>query len=204
MKKNKSFLLTLLLCLLALTGFAQSQKQISTYAIITFVDSYKISQHDKKEYNWIVPLGLAKNDSLVFSRLITEDYSTANICNCLAGKNIEPYISITDSCDKPIKINYDDLSTLRLIINKKKKRFQSIRYNWKSGQIRKVDIFITTVRGVFCSGTIGPVGRHLYNYNGRLFMPISELSFLSIPWHDNSINKIINFDFYNMKFYSIP
>ena len=176
--------------------------QNSKYVIFTFHEKYKISQHDEKNYYWILPQDSISTNKFNIARLFISGFSVNNLNDCCNGKGIDPELVRSDE-DYHLDTEYiKSINALRQLINNNK--IQTIHKKWQQGQEQDIEIYITPILGKFCSANYGWNGHKTRNYNGIVYIPKSDFNYDVGFWNTLEYKKIITQDFSEVKYYIIP
>lgn len=174
------------------------------YVVITFEDIYKISQHGKKDYFWIIPIDSLKSYESNLSKLFMSDFTKNNLDDCCKGNPIDPFVLIEGSIFI-FEAGYSkDLGDLKQIVLKNRKRLQRITKKWETGQEETITIFATPLRGRFCSSQFEQFGQKRTGYHGQVFIPFSAFVYAEDFWKSTNAKFILNRDFSGHKFDQIP
>jgi hypothetical protein len=184
-------------------SFAQ-QPLLAKYIIITFEDSYKISQDDPRDYYWIIPQDSLNSNDNTLSHLYLRNFSKNNLIDCCNGKNIDPEF-ITSNTNYDFDSSYfKDFDNLEKILARKRVKVQTITKKWKNGQQEDIIIFATPVSGKFCSSGFHSLGLEEYGYEGQVSIPYSSFTYSEEFWKSNKAKFILNRDFSKVKYNIIP
>jgi len=174
------------------------QNEMKSYVIITFEDEYKISQHNKKIYNWIIEVDNIKLDNM--SILVLDNYSNQNLMDCINGKKINPTLVFSKTTYNFNEEYLNEVSNLERIIKKNRKKIQIIKKKWIStGQKEKITVYVTAVKGLFCHSKYLKIEKG-EKYNGNIYLPISKFSYYDNFWCLDKAKYILKNDFSNIKF----
>lgn len=203
MRRDKLVLCLLLsFCTLA-DAFSQGTEP-GLYVVITFDDVYKISQHGKRDYFWIISNDSLKSYESKLSRLFLSDFTKNNLEDCCSGKPIDPFVftegSIFTFDDRYSK----DLETLTQLILKHKRKLQRISKKWETGQEETITVFATPIRGRFCSSEYHLSGQIRRGYKGQVFLPFSSFAYAEDFWKTTNAKFILDQDFSRHKFDLTP
>jgi hypothetical protein len=184
--------------LLLVTVFnVSAQSRQGQYVVLTFEDTYKISQHGTDTYYWIISADSIKQRKNI-SPLLMRGFSKTTFDSCCKGEPINPFIvTATTSYDfaKPYFISID---TLRKLIFRHRKRIQVVSKKWQSGQ-EKLQVFVTPISGFFCTANYARAFGIMADYNGQIYIPISSFHYIDNFWKTLPI-KLIERDFTEIYF----
>ena len=86
MKRRKGVKSSLIVVLLTvLYNLGSSQVENGKYVIVTFEDTYRVSQHGKESFYWIVPSDSIDSYETSFSKLFLDGFSVNNLEDCCEG-----------------------------------------------------------------------------------------------------------------------
>jgi hypothetical protein len=180
------------------------------YVIITFEAIYN-NGHRCVNYYWIIPLdtanlgelkGESDKDFQMFYFYVFPYFSKSHLEDCFKGNLINV---LESSSDDTIDFNNKELDSLLIInqiINKFKRKIQSIKYNWfYPRRIVVVNIFATPIIGDFCHCR-QRFSLHLKKSfrEGTIFLPISNFRYDPFFWKSKNAKEILNFDYSQIKF----
>ena len=193
---NKLLLASFLLLASTFNVFAQSRR--GQYVVITFEDTYKISQHGTDTYYWIISADSIKQRKNV-SPLLMSGFSRNTFDSCCKGEPIEPFIVTTATTYDLANSYHVSTDSLRKLIFKNRKRMQAVNKKWVSGQQEKLQVFATPISGVFCSSNYDRQSYSMSEYNGRIYIPVSSFHYIDNFWNTVPI-KLIEKDYAELYF----
>lgn len=186
----KTIVVSILLLATKFSTLAQPRK--SQYVVLTFEDTYKITQHDIDTYYWIISADSLKQQHRI-SPLLLSGFSKNTLESCCKGETVDPFV-ITDETSYDFTESYFvSTDSLRKLIFKNRTKVQAITKSWLSGQKEKIQVFATPIFGNFCSSS--STGK----YNGRIYFPVSNFQRIDTFWETMPI-KLIGRDFTEVKF----
>jgi hypothetical protein len=180
-------------------GFAQT---LGSYAIISFEDSYKISEHGTKRYHWIIETDSLESYNIEPSYLFL-NFSKENLEDCCDGIEVDPFLVFPSSKYEIDSIHSLDLEKLENIISQKRKKIMEVKKRWSSGQWEVVKVYVTPVIGKFCSSNFHEVGQQRQGYKGKVYMPFSSFEYQADFWESEKAKFILNSDMSRLKFNAI-
>ena len=196
--------LMVLLLILIICNCACGQIMQKQFVIITFEDQYKISQHSKKSYYWIVPVDSVKADDFKLSRLVLNGYSKQVLESSRLGQKVYPYEVTTASSYDFSKAYFEQLSLLESIVYQNRRKVQQVNKVWISGQKETIRIYATPVMGSFCFTKLDNYGVLISAYTGNIYFPYSGFSCNQAFWKSQFAKNIINQDYSTVKFDVLP
>jgi hypothetical protein len=203
MTRSKFFLCFLLL-LWTLTDSFSQRTGPGLYVVITFEDVYKISQHGKRDYFWIISNDSLKSFESKLSKLFMSDFTKNNLDDCCGEKPIDPFV-LTEGSIFIFDAGYSkELENLKQIVFKNRKRLQRISKKWDAGQEETITVFATPMYGRFCSSEYYLSGQTRTGYKGRVFLPFSSFTYADDFWKTANAKFILNRDFSRLNFEMIP
>ena len=202
MRKMRLLFILFLISVSATDALCQNLRR--AYLIFTFEDTHKVSQHGKKTYYWIQEVDSLKKENQILGALFLSGFSQNNVSDCCDGKNINPFSVAENTSYRFDNKHYLTLDTLKALINKHRKKIQTIHKIWVSGQQEDVNVFVTPIFGDFCSSNFLRAGLYADNYNGRVYIPRSKFSYANYFWQDEKSKILLKKDFSAFIFYSLP
>lgn len=184
----KAITVTVLLLAATLSALAQNRK----YVILTFEDTYKISQHGTDTYYWIISADSLKQQNRI-SPLLLSGFSKNILESCCKGEPVDPFVVTTETSYDFAKSYFVSTDSLRKLIFKNRTKIQVITKNWASGQKEKIQVFATPISGNFCSSS------STGEYNGRIYVSVSNFRYIDNFWKTVPI-KLIERDFTEVGF----
>lgn len=182
--------------------FAQSiTKKV---VILSFEDTYKISQEGKIIYSWITPQDSINSINFPLSYLFLSRLSTKDVVDCQNGFSIDPGTYFSEPNDTfDVAVN-DQIALLKDILSKNKKQILSITKKWETGQVEKIIVYATPVTGEFCLTDFHASGKKSSGYNGKVCTPLSTFSFDKTFWQSPISKFVTHRDYSNVDFDIIP
>ena len=191
-------LLLALVLLLAATFNVSAQSRQGQYVVLTFEDTYKISQHGTDTYYWIISADSIKQQKNI-SPLLLRGVSKNTFDSCCKGEPVAPFVTTTATTyDFPTSHSIST-DSLRKLIFKNRKRIQVVNKKWGSGQREKLQVFATPISGFFCSSKPSPQFLSIGEYNGSIYVPVSSFHYIEDFWNTVPI-KLVERDFTGIDF----
>jgi hypothetical protein len=184
----------------ALTSRVYSQNIIGDFVVLTIEETYQISMHGTETYFWIVPVDSIDSFEFELSRLFLKGFNYYNLSDCCKGVAMDPFVF-----DQRPYIAFENefltlLDNNENLIRKNRKKIVTIKQNWKSGQKVKINVFATSVEGVFCICDYDPIGQYRTGYVGKVFVPKSSFKYTSEFWSNPKSDFIIKRDYSRFDF----
>jgi hypothetical protein len=175
--------------------------RILKYAIITCKIDRNKDAHSYKEYFWIVPIDSIKGiNSFKIYPLYLDVYAKDDISDCIQKKDINIFTMYTGKNFKlDDKSEKDNLNIIR-IIKKDRRRFFKLYKKWNNGLKEKIELFVTPIRGEFCSSNIALESSKEINYKGLIFIPITDFKEFKEFFDSKQFNDVIFSEFSNINF----
>lgn len=172
------------------------------YFVITFENNYKFSQHGTQNYYWIVRQDSVNAEDYSLSYLFLDGFSKNNLTDCLQRKEVDPSLVVAGiAYDYDFENEYVTAKeNLKSILKKNRKLIQKVKKNWPSGQEAVVRIYATPIKGEFCHTKYHWIGQERTGYNGEIFLPVSNFTYLNDGWKSDLLKFILDRDFSNFEF----
>lgn len=178
MKNRVSILLVMVLC----TSNVIAQKENNTFLVLCFEEDFKVSQHDTKEYYWIVSTESLETKNLELAKLFMSDFSSDNLIDCCSGEAIDPFL-VFEKTDYSFDAGYlNSLDYFENIVRGHREKLQTIKIKWSNGQSKTVSIYGTVVKGTFCISNYHEVSRERTGYSGKVALPYSSFELVDGFW----------------------
>ena len=162
-----------------------AQKVDNAFLVLCFEEDYKISQHKKKEFYWIVPIDSLESKNLELSKLFMSDFSGDNLIECCLGKDIDPYL-VFDHTEYDFEAGYlNSLESFKRLVKANREKLQTIKIKWSNGQSKTVSVYGSVVRGSFCTSNYHVVGKERTGYLGKVVLPHSGFELVDDFWASN-------------------
>lgn len=159
-----------------------AQKVDNAFLVICFEEDYKMSQHKKKEFYWIVSIDSLESKNLDLSKLFMSDFSGENLIECCLGKEIDPYL-VFDRTEYGFEDGYlNSLESFKRLVKANREKLQKIKIKWISGQSKTVSVYGSVVRGSFCISNYHVVGQARTGYSGKVVLPHSDFELVDDFW----------------------
>ncbi len=183
-------LIKIFLAIIFYANLSMAQLEKKEFVVFTVEQSFKISQHDKKVYNFIVAVDSLVNYNYEIAPLYLEGFSYNNLSDCCSGNPVNPNL-VFKNTTYDFKISYlNQLEEFEQLLNKKKKMIQTIKRKWNSGQKEIIKIYYTPVLGEFCScGFLDETSTVK-----KVFIPFSNVEF-NLDILNNNKKYILNRDY---------
>ncbi len=179
MKRN--YLISVVMIMLCATSLS-AQKIDGTFLIISFEETYEISQHGTKEYFWIIPTDSLGSEELVLSKLFISNFPSDNLKDCCSGVDIDPSL-VFDKTEYSFEDGYlKSLEILENLISKNRRKLQTIKIKWVNKQSKKIVVYATAIKGSFCTSNYHIVGRSRDGYLGKVVLPHSDFELFDKFW----------------------
>lgn len=199
MKNRVSILLVMIFC----TTNVIAQKVNNTFLILCFEEDFKVSQHETKEYYWIVSTESLETKNLELAKLFMSDFSSDNLIDCCSGEAIDPFL-VFDKTDYSFEDGYlNSLDYFENIVRSHREKLQTIKIKWSNGQSKTVSIYGTVVKGSFCISNYHKVGRDRTGYSGKVALPYSSFEVVDDFWTSNG-DQFRSIDFSQFNYSIIP
>ena len=197
----KYILMKLLMQIIALVSAigicnrASAQEPSNKYVIFTFEEHYRISPHGMRKYYWIQQIDSTGSNPLHLSALFISIYSKDNLDDICMGIMTDPFL-VGESTnfnlpDKHIAVR----DSLQILIDKNRKRIQTIQKSWDNGQKSSIYVYVTPISGKFCAAKLRRKESNGEYYNGRIFLPFSNFHLTKEFWDTEAGKRIRASDF---------
>lgn len=166
------------------------------YFIITFEKKVnKYPQHGIQRYYKIIESDSVINKDLKFNYILMSGYSNDNFELCQKGIGINPYLTTSSTNFNYDKKYLNDREALLSIIQQQRKWIQTIKKNWSNELIDEIKIYVTPVKGNFCSCIFKSDVDHEKYFEVSGFLPFSDYSYDAKSWTADRLKYLFNFDF---------
>lgn len=167
-------------------GTSFAQKMEGEFLILTFVEKEKNVNHKEKVYYWIFQVDSLDSKDFVASKLFLSNFSSNNLIDCCKGFEMDPFLIFQET-----EYNFETgylkfLSEFQELLLKRKK-LQTIKIKWESGQSKKVKIFGTALIGKFCFSEYHKIGKERDGYYGKVALPHSDIYILESFWKSKEV-----------------
>ena len=173
--------------------------QTLPYVIISFEDTYKVTQHGTKNYYWIIEVDSLNSYDFEPSYLFF-DFTKQNLDDCCNGLEVDPYLVFPDTQFEKDTIYANDLTVLKDILFTKRKKVMDIIKKWSSGQKEIITIYATPIIGKFCRSDFHKIGQQRQGYKGKIYMPLTSFEYYPEFWELNKSKFINNSDVSKLNF----
>jgi hypothetical protein len=181
MKNRVSILIVMIIC----SSNVIAQKVNDTFLVLCFEEKFKVSQHDTKEYYWIVSTDSLETKNLELAKLFISDFSSDNLIDCFSGEAFDPFL-IFDKTNYSFEAGYlNSLDYFESIVRGHREKLQTIKIKWSNGQSKTVSIYGTVVKGSFCISNYHAIGRERTGYSGKVAIPYSSFELVDGFWTSN-------------------
>lgn len=171
-----------------------AQKVDNTFLVLCFEEDYKISQHDTKEYYWVVSIDSLESKSLELAKLFISGFSSDNLIACCSGEAIDPFL-VFDKTEYGFEEGYlNSLDYFKSLVKNNRKKLQTINIKWSNKQSKKVSVYGTVVKGSFCITNFHVLGKARTGYSGKVVLPYSGFELITDFWTLNG-NQLRSRDF---------
>jgi hypothetical protein len=199
MKEIKIFIVLLFACLICLNSYSQSESQ-STFVVITFSSRYKTTMHGRQDYFWIIPIDSLSKIQNNLSRLFIEPISQTMLLDCQKRIPLDPRLIFQNAPNDISNVYIKQLDFLKNVIMDNKKEILSITKKWANGQIQKINVYATPIKGKFCFSLYHPISQDRTDYKGLICLPISEFSLAIDFWSTEQAQSLLVVDFSKFEF----
>jgi hypothetical protein len=195
-KRNRKNIIILFVLLISSFLYSQ-EKENDSYLIITYEVDITNDAHPVKNYYWIVPNNLITADKTINQYpLYFEEFSNDDLNDCINEKEINIF-TIQKGENFILEKNAEsDIKNLKELLYKNRKKVQTSVKKWKlSGNKETINVFVTPVKGNFCSSNISDYSGNEINYKGSIYLPISNFK-LDLDFFKLDKNRLIkNYDY---------
>ncbi len=194
--KNNLILVTVIMLFNITSLFSQEGKDLK-YAVITYIVDSNNKQHPPKEFYWIIPLDYLKgsNDFKIFP-LYFEEFSINELKKCQEKKEIDIFRIDSDDNFSFENMYIENVKKLKSLIDKNRKKFFQIIKKWNNKYKEITTAYITPITGNFCNCNISHESGIQIDYNGEVYLPLSDFNYNEIL-KNQAINNIISSDMSN-------
>jgi hypothetical protein len=177
-------------------GFSQENGR--SYVVLSFVEEFKVGQHSKRAYFWIIPVDSLMSYEAHIAKVFLADFTKNNVDSCCENKAINPFVVMTDTnfeIENELKIELSNL--IDIVISRKKKIETIIRRNWNTGQKQTVSVFATPIHGEFCYSPYTQMTRTPQNeYNGLVYLPLRKFRYDDSFWKSSKAQYVLKRSYY--------
>jgi hypothetical protein len=193
----------LLLALLLSSQLVAGQAFRGTYLLFTFEETASRSPHGTQTYYWLQPLDSIAHGPLL-RPLFMQGFSQQDELACCQGQAINPYAVTQSSSYNFDQPHYAAVDSLRHLLQTQRRKMQTIRKRWASGQQQTLTVYLTPVSGVFCAANFLQVGLYATSCAGRLYLPRAK--FVGVPsfWHRSESQQVAAWDYSRVPFAIFP
>jgi hypothetical protein len=96
------------------------------------------------------------------------------------------------------------MDSLRHLLRTQRRRIQTIRKRWASGQQQTLTVYFTPVSGVFCVANFWQSGLYATAYAGRLYLPRAKFVGLTSFWQRPDSQQVVAWDYSRVPFAIFP
>jgi hypothetical protein len=176
--KNRNVLFLIFILIINIRVFSQELKG-DEYIIVTFEFDRSDDMHSSNNYYWIIPLNVIESNKIInLYPLYFDEYSNNDLINCKENKEINIFTIEKGENFILEKTTEYDIQKLKKIILKKRKKVQVFIKKWLIDNItEKINVYITPVKGSFCSSNIANYSGKDVNYQGIIYLPLSDFKY---------------------------
>lgn len=200
MKNRKTYFIAILLSSICCSGMSQAQPDNNAFVVVTFTSTYKISQHAKQQYYWIIPVDSLTSDESNLSRLFVEPISQNTLVDCENGIPFDPRVITANSSHVTSPDYLKMVARITEVVDDNKKVIQKITKKWTNGQEQKIVVYATPIQGRFCSSSYHIIGQERTGYKGLVYLPISDSVSFKNFWDTPMAKLILTRDFTKFQF----
>ena len=204
MKTNLKLLLqlaALFLWLIPVIGLPQTMRSDQEYLVVSFEIDRTKDAHDTKKYYWIISKDSLGSLNATLSPLFLTGFTNDQFQSCCNGNEVDIY-----SFKKGDTFDLSDqyLITLNGIIEKNKRKIQTVTKNWNNGYKERIDIYVTPVKGQFCMCPMSQKSEEMIGFNGCIFLPKGNFVYDDSFWESAKAKSPILNDLYKVNIRTSP
>jgi hypothetical protein len=189
MQNNKSLSVILILVFTSLTIHSQVNEK-ARYTIISFEMNRSKDPKGTQKFYWITPTDSIKNEDFYLYPLILDKYSKDNLDMCCERNTIDIF-TITTSTSYNFNEGYEaEVNLLFSLMDSKKTMVQKIKMEWDKGYKEDVKVYATPVLGEFCNCIESHKTGNQIDFNGLVYIPLSDFSFDYSFWKSEKSKNI--------------
>ena len=202
-RRMNKILVLIFVIMISFIGLSQEKANTDSYIIITFRYDRTKDNHPAKDYYWILPIDLIKDaNNFNFYPLYFDEFSNEDLKECKQQKNVN--IFTMDKREDFIleKFIIYNIDIIKRLVKLNKKKIKTAVKKWKAGYKEKITVYITPVFGNFCSSNIAEYSSKEIDYEGVIYLPLSNFKLNTNFFKTEDVKLIEKLDYLKNNFFN--